>query len=158
MSLDRAIRALAAAAVLVLVSCASNATDRDIVRVRTALAEGDQAVVDAFTSSFLDEPTMIPAAAVKDQRHVASHLIVRIGRDDGPIQQLGIAVVADFFLCLLEASHGVASEDAVPKIHTDPRCSRDGDCEPCNSLTYPVPDDLREEIVSYWVARGYVRE
>lgn len=158
MILDRTIRALAVVAVLVLVSCTSGAPDRDISRVRTALAEGRQADIDAFTASFLSKPAPIPAAAVRDQRPVASHLIVRIGREGGPIQQLGVAVVADFFLCLLEASHGVDSEDAVPRIHTDPRCPRDGDCEPCNSLTYPVPDDLRREMVSYWARRGYVRE
>lgn len=142
-------------AMLLLTSCTHTRASSE--EIRRALVTGDQAVADSFTSSFIQGTSPLPRAVLKDRSLVSPEVIVHTppaGALGKPLQ-LGVERVADYFLCLLEIRAGVDAESLVDVARED--CQRDGDCEPCNSLTYPLPEDVREALIRAWIARGEVR-
>jgi hypothetical protein len=124
--------------------CCGSAT----TEVRNALVDGRQEEVDRFVKEFAVGNRYVDPVALKDERAVATDVVMRI---DGPnaAGQYRVALVSDFFLCLLQIKAGVESRDIVP-MASRTECSRDGSCEVCNSLVYPLPDDLRNRLREYW--------
>jgi hypothetical protein len=129
-------------------SCASApATD-----VREALVAGDQREVDGFTRRFLSGAAVITVDALRDDRAVSRNVIVQVD-EESRSSQYGVDRVSEYFMCLLQVKFQASSRDAAPRISSRKECNRPDQCEVCNSLTYPLSDQVRDEIREYWLER-----
>lgn len=133
--------------VLIMISgCATRPLD-----VRDALVNGRQSEVDEFSKRVLAGEALITAEMLDDERQVNRAIIVRLDRGNGTAQY-GVDLVSDYFMCVLQARKRQSSRQLIAISPSDTRCSIEDACEVCNSLTYPLPTEVREALRSYWRA------
>lgn len=134
---------------LVTVSCASRPSTND---VREALVAGDQREVDVFTRRFLGEAIVVAPDALRDDRIVSRNVVVHVD-EESRSSQYGVDRVSEYFMCLLEVKFRTSTRDAAPNLFLREECTRADQCEVCNSLTYPMSEQVRNDIRTYWLER-----
>jgi hypothetical protein len=117
--------------------------------VRDALVRGDQAVVDKFTESALQTGLRVSRIELMDERAVASDVVIRLEYQPQAEVELGISVVADYFLCLLGALHQVSGQEILGKEN----CMVASQCDPCNSQVFPLSPGQRNTLRRFWTLR-----
>lgn len=133
---------------LLLNGCVSTRPAIDLAR--NGLVAGDQDAVDTFADRFFNQDAVIPANALMDDRLVSRNIVVRV-EEPSRISQYGVDRVSDYFMCLLQIKHHVSSRDVLSDEILRNECG--GECEPCNSLTYPLPEKARNRLRAYWLER-----
>lgn len=128
-----------------LTTCASPATEPPIVQ---ALLRGDQETVDQFTAAFLEEETRIFPSWLGDYRRLPP-VLLRVDAEEHYFQY-GVALVADYFLCLLEIKDGTSTRELLGAAMADFPCPSEDACEVCNSSTDPLDPQLRGLLQEYW--------
>jgi hypothetical protein len=119
--------------------------------VRDALVAGHQAEVDTFSKRVLAGQASITAEMLDDDRPVSRTVIVRFERGT-ETTQYGVDLVSDYFMCLLEARAKRSTREVLAISPVDSRCVSEDACEVCNSLTYPLPRQVRDALRQYWRA------
>jgi hypothetical protein len=134
---------------LVMSSCTSSSGDGGI---RYALVAGDQEAVDAFTRRFLNDDMAIGSSALSDDSLVSRSIVLRADEDDR-LSQYGVDRVSEYFMCLLQIKFHTSSRDVLSGTLLNEECGLVDQCEPCNSLTYPLPSKVRNQLRTYWSER-----
>jgi len=132
---------------LLLCSCATRPAG-----ISDALVNGRQAEVDEFSARVLARQPVITIEMLDDARKVSRAIVVRVELD-GQTAQYGVDRVSDYFMCLLEARERTSTRRLIETPTSDEKCGSEDACEVCNSLTYPLPAELREELRRYWRTR-----
>lgn len=109
-------------------------------------------MVDVFTRQFLIGESAITPSDLMDERLVSRSIVVR-AEEPNRISQYGVDRVSDYFMCLLQikertSSHAILSSEILRN-----ECRSSGECEACNSLTYPLPPTVRGELRAHWLER-----
>lgn len=134
-------------ALLLVGGCATRA-----INIGDALVAGDQATVDEFSKRVLAGEPLITAIMLTDDREVSRAVILRVDRDGGTAQY-GVDLVSDYFMCLLQAREGTSTRNIINVSAVDRRCKSEDLCEVCNSLTYPLPEEVRDALRRHWRAQ-----
>lgn len=124
--------------------CATRSID-----IGEALVNGRQSEVDDFSRRVLRGESLVTDEMLRDDREVSRDVIVHFERDGGTAQY-GVDLVSDYFMCLLEARQRTSTRQVIAISASDARCKTEDACEVCNSLTYPLPTELREALRRYW--------
>lgn len=120
--------------------------------LQDALVSGDQTTVDVFTDALLNDRLEVTPAALHDDRDVSRSIILRVD-EESRRSQYGIDRVSEFFICLLQVKYKVSSRDTLPEELAASECAGADECEACNSLTFPLSNDVRYELKAYWSKR-----
>lgn len=105
-----------------------------------------------FSRWFLNGGSAISASALTDDRLVSRSVVVR-AEEPNRISQYGVDLVSDYFICLLQIKHHTSSRAILSKEVLQNECGSSGECEACNSLTYPLSPKVRTELRTYWLER-----
>jgi hypothetical protein len=134
-------------------------TDRATVRphdteLTAALIRGDERRARKLTDDILSGKRSVVKAEVRDERAVATNVLLRTtyaNRD----YQLGVNTVSEYALCILEIQNHTSSESilriVVPALQQ--QCSEKKPCEVCNAQAFPVNAEVKQHLIDYWVSK-----
>jgi hypothetical protein len=138
-----------------LAGCSST-SHAALEHVRDGLVSGDQQGVDAFTHWFLTHGSGPAADALMNDRLVSRGIVIRVD-EPNRVHQYGVDRVSDYFMCLLQMKHRTSSTSILSEDVRRSKCGSAGECEACNSLTYPLPESVRQDLRTYWLRRLELR-
>lgn len=143
---------MARSALLVMLLLGGCASSEPAERAREALVSGDQDFVEMFSRQVLNDDAVITAGSLGDDRVVSHNIVVRV-EEENRIGQYGVDLVSDFFMCLLQMKFHTSSRDILSDELLRNECRSTDECEVCNSLMFPLPPKVRNELRIYWVER-----
>lgn len=117
-----------------------------------ALVAGDEARAGECTEAMFAGRLEIREAELNDNRTVAYNIWLR-ARTKRRFLQLRVDTIADYVMCVLEIKNETGTCEILDKVAPGlvPNC--EVECEVCNSLAYPVGDEVKDHLRRYWSRR-----
>ena len=119
-----------------------------------ALVAGDEARAKECTEAMFAGKLEIREADLRDGRTVAYNIVLRASTKWHDLQ-LGVDTVADYVMCVLEIKNETDACLILDEVAPGqfPNCRIGEGREVCNSLVYPVGNDIKEHLRRYWSRR-----
>lgn len=119
------------------------------------LLSGTQEQVNQLTSRILSGETDIDSCWLYNDGEFPRSILLIVRGEEKELK-LGVDRVSDYFLCLLQIREDLTTKEivsAVDPVKSEAIQKESKECDVCNSLTYPIKDELRTLLQKYWVER-----